>query len=200
MKNKEQLLVDAFELANKTIPTTKRHIYVAFDVGDRLAEYYNADKQIVMIGLYLMDIKLKEARKTGRKTEHDLMAVEYAKEFLKDYDLTKEEYEKIINCIEAHHKRVPFASIEAKICANADCYRFIHPEGVFAYEEFLATKLTDINEIVAKLQAKLEEKHEIISLEKVSDDLEEYYQIFSELFNTVLNEKEYVEGELNYEK
>lgn len=190
MKSKEQLVNDAFELANETIPTSTKHIYVAFDMGDELAEHYNADKDIVKIGLYLMDIKLKEARKTGRKSEHDLMAVEYAKEFLKEYDLTKEEYEKIINCIEAHHRKVPFNSIEAEICANADCYRFIHPMGVFAYEEVLATKLTDINEIVAKLQAKLEEKHEIISLEKVSDDLEEYYQIFSKLFNTVLSEKE----------
>lgn len=108
MKSKEQLLSDAFELANETIPTSTKHIYIAFDMGEALAEHYNADKEIVKIGLYLMDIKLKEARKTGRKNEHDLMAVEYAKEFLKDYDLTKEEYEKIINCIEAHHKRVPF--------------------------------------------------------------------------------------------
>lgn len=190
MKSKEQLLSDAFELANETIPTSTKHIYVAFDMGEDLAEHYNADKDIVKIGLYLMDIKLKEARKTGRKNEHDLMAVEYAKEFLKDYNLTKEEYDKIINCIEAHHRKVPFNSIEAEICANADCYRFIHPMGVFAYEEVLATKLTDINEIVAKLQAKLEEKHEIVSLEKVSGDLEEYYQIFSKLFNTILNEKE----------
>lgn len=200
MKNnekKEQLLVDAFELANKTIPTTKRHIYVAFDVGERLAEYYNADKQIVMIGLYLMDIKLKEARKIDRKSEHDLMAVEYAKEFLKEYDLSSEEYEKIINCIEAHHKRVPFDSIEAEICANADCYRFIHPEGVFAYEEFLATKLTDICTIVEKLKSKTDEKYNIISLEKAKEELEEYYQIFSKLYSAVLNDGEIDKNERN---
>lgn len=154
MKSREQLVKDAIELANETIPTTEKHIYTAFEAGEMLAEYYHVDKKIIKIGLYLMDIKLKESRKLGRKSEHDLMATDYAKEFLKGYELTSDEYEKIINCIEAHHKKVPFNSIEAEICANADCYRFISPKGVFAYEEFLATKLDDMHEIVKKLQVK----------------------------------------------
>ncbi len=189
MKSRVQLVKDAMECANKTIPTTEKHIYTAFEAGEMLAEYYHADKEIVKIGLYLMDIKLKESRKVGRKSEHDLMATDYAKEFLKEYELTNDEYETIINCIEAHHKRVAFNSIEAEICANADCYRFISPKGVFAYEEFLAVKLDDTKEIVKKLQAKLEEKHSIISLDKVRDDLEKYYQIFSDLYVTILKDE-----------
>lgn len=187
MKNKEQLIEDAFELANRTIPTTKNHIYVTFDIGEMLADYYKADKDIVRIGLYLMDIKLTEARKEGRKKEHDLMAVEYVREFLKDYDVTKEECDKIINCVEAHHKRVPFSSIEAEICANADCYRFIHPKGVFTYQDFLAAKLGNLDEITKKLQEKLEEKYKIISLDKVKLDLEKYYELFTKMFSDILN-------------
>ncbi len=189
MKSKEQLVIDAKRIADETIPTTPEHIYVAFLKGEMLAKIYNADLDIVKIGLYLMDCKLKEARKSGRKKEHDVMALDFAKEFLKDYGITKEEYEKIINCIEAHHKRVPYKSIEAEICANADCYRFIHPTGVFAYQNCLANKLTDTKKIAEKLQAKLEEKEQIISLDKVHEDLENYYQIFSKLFKEILNEK-----------
>lgn len=134
-----------------------------------------------------MDIKLKEATKLGKKKEHDLLATEFAKEFLKDYILTKEEYHKIINCIEAHHKRVPYECIEAEICANADCYRFIHPKGVFAYENFLATKINNLEEIAKKLKDKLEEKEKIISLDKTKKNLEEYTKIFKEMFEKIIN-------------
>ncbi len=185
MKSKEQLVKDAFSIANQTIPTTTQHIYVAFDKGEMLADYYKSDKQIVMIGLYLMDIKIKEAGKLGRKKEHISMASQFAKEFLKDYDLSRDEYNKIINCIEAHHKDIPFSCVEAEICANADCYRFIYPTGVFAYESFLSKKMDNIEEIVAKMKSKLEEKYKIISLDKAKEDLEENYQMFIKLFNII---------------
>lgn len=186
MKSKEQLVSDAFYIANQTIATTTQHIYVAFEKGEILADYYKADKQIVMIGLYLMDIKLKEERKLGRKKEHISMASQFAKEFLKDYDISKDEYDKIINCIEAHHKDIPFSCIEAEICANADCYRFIYPTGVFAYESFLSGKMDNIEDIIAKMKSKLEEKYQIISLDKTKEDLEENYQMFVKMFNTIL--------------
>ena len=187
MKNKQELIKDAFNLANETIPTTKEHIYVAFKKGEELADIYKTDKDIVKIGLYLMDIKLKEARKLGKKKEHDILATQFAREFLKDYDITKEEYNKIINCIEAHHKKVPYECIEAEICANADCYRFIHPKGVLAYESFLAAKIDNLEEIAEKLRSKLEEKHKIISLDKAKEDLEKWTQIFRKMFDEITN-------------
>lgn len=190
MKSREQLIKDSFTLANETIPTTTDHIYVAFEIGKLLSDFYKADKDIVLIGLYLMDIKLKEARKLGKKEEHVSMAVEFARSFLKNYDITLEEYDNIINCIEAHHKKVPYKSIEAEICANADCYRFIDPKGVFAYFNFLSKKDLTIESLVEKLKRKLEEKHKLISLDKVKDDLEEDYQMFLILFNKYLNKKD----------
>ncbi len=190
MKSKEELVKDAFKIANQTIPTTTTHIYVAFEKGKMLAEHYHADKDIVLVGLYLMDSKLKEAGKLGKKKEHTAMASEFAKSFLKDYNITQEEFDKIINCIEAHHGKVPYQSLEAEICANADCYRFIHPNGVFAYAGFLATKLDSLEERVQKLRSKLEEKHKIISLGQVKEDLEEDYQMFLKLFNKSLKDME----------
>lgn len=186
MKSKKDLLKDALEIANKTIPTTTTHIYVAFEYGEKLAEYYHADKDIVAISLYLMDSKLKEAGKLGKKQEHANMASEFAKEFLKDYNLTDEEFNKIINSIEAHHGKISFQCIEAEICANADCYRFIHPKGVFTYFSFLTTKLDCLEDQIKKAKAKLQEKHEILSLDKVREELEEYYQTFLKLFDTVI--------------
>lgn len=183
MKSKKDLLKDALEIANQTIPITTTHIYVAFEYGEKLADYYHADKDIVTISLYLMDSKLKEAGKLGKKQEHTNMASEFAKEFLKDYDLTDEEFNKIINSIESHHGKIPFQCIEAEICANADCYRFIHPKGVFAYFTFLTTKLDHLEDQIKKVKAKLEEKHKMISLDITKNDLEENYEMFLKLFD-----------------
>ncbi len=96
MKSKKELVQDAFNLANETIPTSKEHIYVAFEKVKDLAKYYKADEDIVLIGIYLMDYKLKEARKLGKKQEHVNMAVQFAKDFLNNYNITKDEKEKII--------------------------------------------------------------------------------------------------------
>ncbi len=186
MKSKNQLVQDAFKLANETIPTSKEHIYVAFDKGKNLAEYYKADVDIVLIGIYLMDYKLKEARKLEKKQEHVNMAVQFAKDFLKNYNITKDEKEKIINCIEAHHGKIPFQCIEAEICANADCYRFLSPTGVLSYICFLTTKLNNLEAILLKVKEKMDEKYKILSLNQSKKELEESYQMFSKIFNNVL--------------
>ncbi len=186
MKSKKELVQDAFNLANETIPTSKEHIYVAFEKGKSLAKYYEADEDIVLIGVYLMDYKLKDAKKLGKKQEHTTMAAEFARDFLNDYNITKEEKDKIINCIEAHHGKIPFQCIEAEICANADCYRFISSTGVFAYMCFLATKLDDLEAILTKVMEKMNEKYKILSLDKVKEELEESYQMFLRIFSNTL--------------
>lgn len=198
MKSKKKLLEDAKEIATETIATTKEHIFIAFEYGKKLANYYKADETIVLVGLYLMDSKLKEARKQNKKQEHTQMAVEFAKEFLKGYDITKVEYDKIINCIEAHHGKVPFQCLEAEICANADCYRFIHPKGVMAYLPFLSKKLDYSKDIITKAKEKLDEKKKLLSLEKAKNDLTNYYSMFSEIFLAVLNNRKEDISQTNY--
>lgn len=189
MKSKKKLVEDAFNLMNETIPTSKEHIYVAFEKGKSLAKYYKADEDIVLIGVYLMDYKLKEAGKIGKKQEHVNMAVQFTEEFLTNYNITEVEKEKIINCIEAHHGKIPFKCIEAEICANADCYRFLSSAGVFAYVCFLSNKLDNLEAILSKVMEKMNEKHRMLSLDKAKEELEESYQMFLKLFNNALENK-----------
>lgn len=141
MKTKTDLLNDIERVARECIPPASRHLDLSLIAGEKLAKIYNVDTTIVKIGIYLMDVKLSEAMKNNVASNHTKMAVEFAKEYLKKYDLTIEEYNILINSIEAHHGKVPFNTIEAEICANADCYRFIHPDGVFTYMGVLAKEL-----------------------------------------------------------
>lgn len=135
-----------------------------------------------------MDIKLKEAISLNKHKEHIKMAVEFAEEFLKMYDVSDDEKEAIINCIEAHHKTVPFKCLEAEICVNADCYMFIHPIGVFTYRELLIKRGKSLKEQILQVQSKLQEKYKFISLDKAEVDLEENYQMLLKIFKNVLED------------
>lgn len=184
MKSKDELINDIKNIAIKSVSDPKL-LEFSLDKGLELASYYNANPDIVYIGICFMDIKLKEALSLNKQPEHIKMAVEFAKEFMKDYDISNDYKDDIINCIEAHHKTVPFKCLEAEICANADCYIFIHPIGVFNYMGLLNRRGKSLSEQVVQLQSKMKEKHNIISLDKAKEDLEDNYQMFMKLFGEI---------------
>ena len=187
MKSKKELYEDALKIARENIPPSKEHLDLSLEKGIMLAKEYNANLELVSIGIVLMDIKLSEASKLGKGPEHPKMASEFAKKFLKDYDVTEEEKNIIINSIEAHHGKVPYESIEAEVCANADCYRFIHPIGVFAYATMLGKRDLTYKEQIEQLKFKLNEKHNILSLPKAKEELESYYESYSKQFDLILD-------------
>ena len=188
MKSKKELYEDALVIARESVPPSKNHLDISLEKGEMLAEEYHANVDLVLIGILLMDIKLSEAMKLNKGPEHPKMGSDFAKEFLKDYDLTDDERNIIINSIEAHHGKVPYESIEAEVCANADCYRFIHPLGVFTYAGMLAKRDLSFIEQINSLKFKLEEKHNILSLQKAKEELEEYYAEYSKQFDEILKE------------
>ncbi len=159
---------------------------VLFGIAEKkaleLAEKLNADKTIVQVGVCLMDLKLAEAINQNKLKEHVKMSVEASKEFLKKFNLDKETEEKIINCVEAHHGNIPYKYVEAEICANADCYKFLHPKGIIEYFITMGRRNTEISKSIEMVEMKLEEKHNILSLEICKNELEQHYQTFKKLF------------------
>lgn len=139
------------------------------------------DSNIVKLGVMLMDIKLGEAIKKGKASEHIKMSVEYAKQILDCFKLDGKTKENVLNCIEAHHGTVQFKSIEAEICANLDCYRFIYPQGVFTYIQTVTGWGKSQNEAIDMVLEKMEEKHNVLSLEVCKKELEPLYQKIKKL-------------------
>jgi hypothetical protein len=152
------------------------HFEIAEKKAIELADKLNADKTIVQIGIYLMDLKLGQAFKEDKISEHVQMSVEAAKEFLDKFDIDEISKRKIINCVEAHHGKIPFECLEAEICANADCYRFIHPKGFFVFLTTLGKRSADFYECLTNAENKMDEKYNILSLELCKQELEKYYQ------------------------
>lgn len=150
-----------------------------FEISEKkaieLAEELKADKKIVQMGVYLMDLKLGQAFKDNKVSQHIKMSITAAEDLLKNLAVEETIREKVINCIEAHHGEVPFKSLEAEICANTDCYRFIHPKGFFLYLILLGRSGLTFNDCLKAVEEKLDEKYKLLSLEICKEELEDTY-------------------------
>lgn len=152
---------------------------IHFDISEKkaieLAQKLGAHETVVRVGIVLIDIKLGQAFAESRVADHVAMSVEATQEFLKDYDLEDSEKENIVHCVAAHHGTMPYKTLEAEICANADCYRFIHPKGFFTFLTVLGKRYDDFDKVLAAAEKKLDEKHGIVSLDVCKEELGEYY-------------------------
>jgi len=158
-----------------------RHYELSQEKGADLAKRLNADPYLVKAGLALMDIKLGQAAKEGNQPQHVKYCVEFSEKVLKDFEVEEPFYSTLINCVAAHHGAIPFESLESEIVANADCYRFIHPRGVMSFHATVIKRGNEHDDALKAVEAKLDEKHGILSLEAAKEDLLEYYKMFKNI-------------------
>lgn len=128
-----------------------------------------------------MDLKLLEAQSLGIPKEHVKLSIEATKEMLENYNLTKEEKENILYCVAEHHGVEKYFSTESEICANADCYKFLDPKGVFAYCSLLGRRFHDLVKEWEQLEYKMDEKYNILTLKEVKNELGPYYEQLKKL-------------------
>ena len=156
------------------------HLEISEQKVIELSEELNADKDIALLGVYLMDVKLGQAFKENILPQHVKMSVDATKKFLAKFDIDISIKEKVINCVDAHHGDIPFKCLEAEICANADCYRFASPKGFFIYLTVLGRRNSDFYECLAMAEKKMDEKYNVLSLDTCKKELEPKYHILKE--------------------
>lgn len=159
---------------------------LAYESGVRIAKELNADLAVVQLGLLFMDIKRNQAMKENRVEQHVQMSVEAFEKFVENQKISEEEKNKVINCIEAHHKEVPFSCIEAEIVCNADCYKFLHPRGVLFYIGVMMERTQDFEKALTEVEAKADEKMNNLTLEICKKELEPHYKNFKALFKEAM--------------
>ena len=183
MKEMKEIIKKAKELIEKEKPGAVRPLLeIADQAGQKIAEKLDANRDIILLGTMFMDLKRNQAIRENKLQEHAKMSLEAAKEFLKQFSLDEGTQEKIYNCIEAHHGDVSYKCIEAEIVANADCYKFLHPKGMLQFIGILTERGNDFRKVLGEAEKKLEEKHNILSLDICKQELEPYYKMFKELF------------------
>ncbi|MFA5184800.1 MAG: hypothetical protein WC456_04765 [Patescibacteria group bacterium] len=156
------------------------HFVLANDKGQELAMALKADKDIVLLGTMLMDLKIGQCKAENRLAEHIAESSRAAQEFLAPFNLDPEIFKKIVSCVELHHGGA-YPNLEAEICANADCYRFLSPAGFFNAIMIFSGRGASFSGCLDQLESKLEEKHNILSLDICRQELEPYYQEFKKL-------------------
>jgi hypothetical protein len=174
------------EIAQYGLPT-ERHYDLSMQKGLELAKKLQADENLVMAGVALMDIRLGYAAKVANdQPGHVKYCVEFAETLLKELGVGEPYYSTLINCVSAHHKVKtadcnPFETIEAEIVANADCYRFIHPRGVMSFHATAVKRGLDHDAALKLVENKLDEKYGIMTLPEAKAELEPYYKAFKEI-------------------
>lgn len=181
IKKAEQFNIEQIRKYNPDM----EHLHdLSFKAAMKLAKEYQADEKIVRIAIAMMDSKLPEANHLGIPKQHITMSKEATQELIKDVScLTDNEKENIIKCVEEHHGVEEFYSIESEVCANADCYKFVHPKGFLFYQSMLGRRLHNFAKELEQLNFKLNEKHNAISLPLVKYELEPYYEFFQKSIN-----------------
>jgi len=172
----------AYEEFKKYYPNDLEFSFLQNEYGIQLAKSLNADTKIVEIGCFLMDIKIGQAVQEKRISEHVKMSSDATKEFLKQFKMEEEIKEKIINCVEAHHKQVPFICKEAEICANSDGYKFLYPRGVLLYHKMLVKRDLSFDEVLNQLIKKMDDKWALLTLNETREDVKESYKTFKKMF------------------
>jgi len=166
------------------------HFKISLAKGRELARRLDARENLVGLGTALMDIKLGEALEAGKLSEHVHMSLDYAKALLESSrELTREDKSIVYDAIATHHTTT-HASLESEIVTNADCYRFIHPMGVFEYMRIISNRNPSgkLLAMIAQVGAKLNEKWELITLPIVREELKPYYKDFTKLFTHATKE------------
>ncbi len=163
----QDLIKFAYAWAQKEVDTygTRPPFFLPFEKGQVLAKQLNANADVVSLGALLMDIKLLEALHLKKAPEHIKMGVAASRDFLRSYGAEPKLIDAVIHCIEAHHGTIPYQSIEAEICANADCYKFLTTKNWLNF--FAATN----DEEPGYAEQKFNEKVGVLSLQLCKEEL-----------------------------
>jgi len=154
---------------------------LSYKKWQELAEELWANKDIVALGTLLMDIKLGECTHHNKAHEHTEKSKEDTQIFLQQYTTEQNIIDQVIACVGAHHGMERYPSLEAEICANADCYRILHPRWFISVTILFGKRNEDTDRTLAQVESKVEEKHKILSLDICKQELEPYYHQLKKL-------------------
>jgi HD superfamily phosphodiesterase len=153
----------------------ENHILNVVKNAKILSNYYNANEFVVVVSSFLHDITKMQ---TGIDKGHNITGSDFAKEFLKKYDISKEDYNLICNCILKHSAVLKINSkknIEEKILSNADAMDHII-RFEYNYNNLLKKNKLSSEEIIKKLKIKVEKNKTKIDLDYAKEIIEPYYE------------------------
>ncbi len=182
----KELIKAAQEYAYNTSDTygtpTRANIDISVEVGQRLADGLNGDKNVTALGNYLADCMLGYAIKEDIQNKHIELSRQKAEEIMGSFpEVTSEEKENILQCVLEHHGKDKFYSLESEIVCNADCYRFASVQGFLGSLRDFRGREMELKDLVKLLNDKADEKWNALSLDICKKELEPQYKAIKKL-------------------
>ena len=168
----QEIIVEINKYGIPTLEDYNDIITISLALGKKL----NADLDVVKLGSRLIHAKIGESIAEKRKAEHTNMSMGFAMEFFKKYPMNENIKNKVIACIKEHRDKT-FSCIEAEICANANCYRYLLPRKILKMFYTLRNHGYNFEEILFLAEEKAEEKWNFLTLEICRDELKDNYKI-----------------------
>lgn len=142
------------------------------------------DRTVLWIGSLIADLFIYEAKESGDITKHVPMALEYVKQVIKDNKIPTAQAEIILEIIATHHGGEQ-KFLESKLYKNADCFKFLLPEGVFhIFSAFYKNDLTSLKEAMEHTIFKIDEKYKLVDLNnQLKAEAKELYDHWQGLFS-----------------
>ncbi|MCL2815705.1 MAG: HD domain-containing protein, partial [Oscillospiraceae bacterium] len=92
-----------------------KHIHAVVAISEQLADKFNADKEIVVLGAYLHDVSCPA--QYGSLDEHHIYSSQLAEKMLNKKNYPKERTERVIKCV-LHHRG---SKMEVKETIEEEC-------------------------------------------------------------------------------
>ena len=156
------------------------HIKAVVDYSDKLAKYYDANRFVVIVASYLHDIYYIQTRD---HKDHEIRGCEFAQDYLKGFDINKDEKELIKKCILSHRgsKKVNKETIEEKIVACSDAMDHISRARDMYYRVSSSEK-TNKKQAIEFMRKKLKRGWDKIELDYAKEIILEDYYIARKFF------------------
>jgi hypothetical protein len=171
----------AYTEAEKYDIPKKFHLDLMVDKALWLTKKFKANRDIVLLGILLMDYQLGLAIKKGRRHDHVEMSAQKAREILEQFaELDDSSKENIMQCIYQHHGAEKFYSLESEICCNANSYNLLTIKGFLEaiYSNPLNISLDDNINLLDKIA---DEKWNALSLDACKQELKPQYKLIKQI-------------------
>jgi len=173
------------EIERTNSPPLEHYEYAIIE-GRRLAAHYERDPDLIELGMILLDIMLGDSIEAGKPNEHVSRSVDAAKGFLELNHVPDDIITIVLGCIDSHHGNVSWPSVEAEICANADCYKFLRLRNWLKFLIVLTKERgADLDNALEYAGQKANEKWHTLTLDYCKHDLDPDYRIIRDIIECI---------------
>lgn len=158
---------------------------IAIKKGKQFAKKYKVREDLVLIAIYLADSVFSPKAGSRISKSHEELSAKFAEKHLRQWKMSQEEINIILNSIRAHHNKVKATSKEAEVAKHADCFKFLCLEGILVLMHATGDRKMPMDEAVKYAKWKAKEKLNFISLPGLKKEAQKNYNNIIKVLDSI---------------